>query len=41
MVEAIGVPVSVVPGDPANLKLTEPTDLIVVERLVEDLRESR
>ena len=34
MVEAIGVPVTVVPGDPSNLKLTEPADVIVVESLV-------
>ena len=35
MVEAIGVPVSIVPGDPANLKLTDPTDVVVVTSLIQ------
>ena len=33
--EAIGVPVAVVPGDPANLKLTEPSDWIVLQALLD------
>ena len=41
MVEAIGVPVSVVPGDPSNLKLTDATDAIVVQRLWESLAHTR
>jgi len=31
LVEAMGVPVAVVPGDPSNLKLTEPSDVIAIE----------
>lgn len=31
LVEAAGLPVAVVPGDPANLKLTEPSDVIAIE----------
>ncbi|HKW50515.1 MAG TPA: 2-C-methyl-D-erythritol 4-phosphate cytidylyltransferase [Candidatus Eisenbacteria bacterium] len=31
LVEAAGVPVAVVPGDPSNLKLTEPSDVIAIE----------
>jgi len=41
MVEAIGVPVTVVPGDPSNLKLTEPADVIVLQRLWESLVHTR
>jgi 2-C-methyl-D-erythritol 4-phosphate cytidylyltransferase len=35
LVEAIGGPVAVVPGDPTNLKLTEPTDLILLQALLD------
>lgn len=35
LAEAIGAPVAVVAGDPANLKLTEPTDLIVLQALLD------
>ncbi len=35
LVERIGVEVAVVPGDPSNLKLTEPGDLIVLEALLQ------
>ncbi len=35
LAEAIGVPVAVVPGDPANLKLTEPSDWIVLQALLD------
>jgi 2-C-methyl-D-erythritol 4-phosphate cytidylyltransferase len=35
LAEAIGAPVAVVPGDPANLKITEPTDLIVLQALLD------
>lgn len=31
LVESAGLPVAVVPGDPSNLKLTEPSDLIAIE----------
>ena len=31
LVEEAGVPVAVVPGDPSNLKLTEPSDVIAIE----------
>jgi len=31
LVEAAGVSVAVVPGDPSNLKLTEPSDVIAIE----------
>ncbi|HET7487660.1 MAG TPA: 2-C-methyl-D-erythritol 4-phosphate cytidylyltransferase [Acidimicrobiales bacterium] len=33
LVEAAGLPVVVVPGDPANLKLTTPADLVMAEAL--------
>jgi len=33
LVEAIGAPVAAVPGDPRNLKVTGPDDLLVAERL--------
>lgn len=35
LAEAMGADVAVVPGDPANLKLTEPTDLIVLQALLD------
>jgi 2-C-methyl-D-erythritol 4-phosphate cytidylyltransferase len=35
LVEAMGTPVAVVPGDPANLKLTEPSDWIVLQALLD------
>ena len=35
LVELLGEPVAVVPGDPANLKITEPTDLIVLQALLD------
>lgn len=35
LAEAIGAPVAVVPGDPTNLKLTEPTDLILLQALLD------
>jgi 2-C-methyl-D-erythritol 4-phosphate cytidylyltransferase len=31
LVEAAGIAVAVVPGDPSNLKLTEPSDVIAIE----------
>src|SRR5437867_4041585 len=31
LVERLGVPVAVIPGDPSNLKLTEPADRVVLE----------
>lgn len=34
LVEAVGGTVVVVPGDPRNLKLTEPSDLVVAEALL-------
>jgi len=34
LVEALGLTVSVVPGDPDNLKLTTPGDLVRLEMLV-------
>lgn len=34
MVEWLGVPVFVVPGDPANLKITTPTDLTIARALL-------
>jgi 2-C-methyl-D-erythritol 4-phosphate cytidylyltransferase len=34
LVEALGVPVRVVPGDPDNLKVTGPEDLAQAERLL-------
>jgi len=35
LAEAMGAPVAVVAGDPANLKLTEPADLIVLQALLD------
>lgn len=35
LVEAMGTPVAVVPGDPANLKLTDPSDWIVLQALLD------
>jgi 2-C-methyl-D-erythritol 4-phosphate cytidylyltransferase len=34
LVEALGVPVHVVAGEPSNLKITDPTDLIVAMALI-------
>lgn len=34
LVEALGLPVAVVLGEPSNLKITEPTDLIVAQVLL-------
>jgi 2-C-methyl-D-erythritol 4-phosphate cytidylyltransferase len=34
LVEAVGGTVAVVPGDPRNIKLTEPSDLVVLEALL-------
>jgi len=34
LVEAAGGTVVVVPGDPRNIKLTEPSDLVVMEALL-------
>jgi 2-C-methyl-D-erythritol 4-phosphate cytidylyltransferase len=34
LVEAIGARVRVIPGDPANIKVTTPDDLIVAEALL-------
>lgn len=34
LVEALGLPVAVVAGEPSNLKITEPTDLIVARALI-------
>ncbi|MGE5178778.1 MAG: IspD/TarI family cytidylyltransferase, partial [Bacteroidota bacterium] len=34
LVEALGLPVAVVAGEPSNLKITEPADLIVARALV-------
>ncbi len=34
LVEALGATVRVVPGDPANLKITAPEDLGAAERLL-------
>jgi len=38
LVEALGVPVRVVAGDPGNLKLTGPEDLAMIERVLERRR---
>ncbi|MGE5177007.1 MAG: 2-C-methyl-D-erythritol 4-phosphate cytidylyltransferase [Hyphomicrobiales bacterium] len=34
LVEAIGLPVAVVPGEPSNVKITDPTDLVTAEALL-------
>lgn len=34
LIEALGLPVAVVPGDPANIKITRPEDLVFAERLL-------
>nr|MBA2390473.1 2-C-methyl-D-erythritol 4-phosphate cytidylyltransferase [Geodermatophilaceae bacterium] len=34
LVEALGVPVATVPGDPAGLKITTPYDVLVAEALL-------
>jgi 2-C-methyl-D-erythritol 4-phosphate cytidylyltransferase len=34
LAEALGAPIAVVPGEPANLKMTEPTDVILLEALL-------
>jgi 2-C-methyl-D-erythritol 4-phosphate cytidylyltransferase len=39
IVERIGVPVTVVPGDPSNIKITDRADLIAAERWLRDQRE--
>ena len=36
LVEAIGVPVTVVPGDPRNFKITFPQDLVLLRSLLEE-----
>jgi len=36
LVEALGVAVHVVPGDPANAKITHPADLLVAARVLEE-----
>lgn len=38
LVERLGVPVHVVPGDTDNLKLTHPEDLVLAERILEARR---
>jgi 2-C-methyl-D-erythritol 4-phosphate cytidylyltransferase len=38
LVEALGVPVEVVEGDPGNLKITRPADLEEAERVLEARR---
>lgn len=35
LLESVGVPVTMVPGDPANIKVTEPADLELVRALAE------
>ncbi|MCH8084339.1 MAG: 2-C-methyl-D-erythritol 4-phosphate cytidylyltransferase [Myxococcales bacterium] len=40
IVERIGVPVTVVPGDPSNIKITDRADLIAAERWLRDQREN-
>jgi 2-C-methyl-D-erythritol 4-phosphate cytidylyltransferase len=41
LVESAGLPVAVVPGDPSNLKLTEPSDLAAIESLLRVPGDSR
>jgi 2-C-methyl-D-erythritol 4-phosphate cytidylyltransferase len=41
IVERIGVPVSVVPGDLSNIKITDRADLIAAERWLRDQREDQ
>jgi 2-C-methyl-D-erythritol 4-phosphate cytidylyltransferase len=36
IVERIGVPVTVVSGDPSNIKITDRSDLIAAERWLQD-----
>jgi 2-C-methyl-D-erythritol 4-phosphate cytidylyltransferase len=38
LVEAIGAPVAVVPGDPRNFKVTFPQDLVLLRAVVEETR---
>jgi 2-C-methyl-D-erythritol 4-phosphate cytidylyltransferase len=38
LVEAIDVPVTVVPGDPRNFKITFPQDLVLLRSLIEEVR---
>ena len=38
LVEALGEPVTVVPGDPRNFKITFPQDLILLRALLEEAR---
>jgi 2-C-methyl-D-erythritol 4-phosphate cytidylyltransferase len=38
LVEALGEPVTVVPGDPRNFKITIPQDLILLRALLEEAR---
>jgi 2-C-methyl-D-erythritol 4-phosphate cytidylyltransferase len=40
IVERIGVPVSVVAGDPSNIKITDRADLVTAERWLSDRREN-
>ena len=41
LVERLGVSVEVVPGDPRNLKVTDPSDLLVAERWLKDRSENQ
>ena len=38
LVEALGEPVTVVPGDPRNFKITLPQDLVLLRSLLEEIR---
>ena len=38
LVEALGEPVTVVPGDPRNFKITIPQDLVLLRALLEEVR---
>ncbi|MHB8488940.1 MAG: 2-C-methyl-D-erythritol 4-phosphate cytidylyltransferase [Candidatus Dormibacteria bacterium] len=38
LVEALGEPVTVVPGDPRNFKITFPQDLVLLRALLEEVR---
>ncbi len=37
LIEAMGAPVAVVPGDPTNIKITRPEDLALAERLIQGI----
>jgi 2-C-methyl-D-erythritol 4-phosphate cytidylyltransferase len=40
LVERMGVPIRLVPGDPTNIKITHPTDLLLAEAILQKAKPS-